>query len=177
MGHCISILVSPMALHAVHASFPKLVKAPFCHLRKLGHQSSPYIDDSLLVGQTYDACAANVIDTTQLIDNLGFIAHPDKSVFDPTQQLDFLGFTLNSKTVQVTITPGKKLKLIEKCRALLTKDCSTIHKVARVIGLLISSFPGVAMDPLYYRITEADKIAAIKYHMLLCNSQMRPRKS
>lgn len=57
---------------------------------------SPYIDDSLLTGQTYDECAKNVIDTIQLIDNLGFIAHPDKSVFIPTQELDFLGFTLNN---------------------------------------------------------------------------------
>ncbi|CAB4038742.1 Hypothetical predicted protein, partial [Paramuricea clavata] len=68
--------------------------------KKLGHQSSPYIDDSLLTGQTYDDCADNVIDTTQLIDNLGFIAHPDKSVFIPTQELDYLGFTLNSKTMR-----------------------------------------------------------------------------
>ncbi|CAB3979217.1 Hypothetical predicted protein [Paramuricea clavata] len=87
--------------------------------------------DPEVLGQTYDDCAANVIDTTQLIDNLGFIAHPDKSVFIPTHELDYLGFTLNSKTMQVTITPGKKLNLIETCKELLTKEYPTIREVAR----------------------------------------------
>ncbi|CAB3996305.1 Hypothetical predicted protein [Paramuricea clavata] len=84
------------------------MKPVLCYLRKLGHQSSLYIDDSLRTGQTYDDCAANVIDTTQLIDKLGVIAHsdqlcPDKSVFIPTHELDYLGFTLNSKTMQNTL--------------------------------------------------------------------------
>ncbi|CAB4012512.1 Hypothetical predicted protein [Paramuricea clavata] len=92
-----------------------------------------YQSSQLFTGQTYDDCAANVIDTTQLIDNLGFIAHPDKSVFIPTHQLDYLGFTLNSKTMQVTITPGKKLNLIETCKELLTKEYPTIREVARHI--------------------------------------------
>ncbi|CAB4016914.1 Hypothetical predicted protein [Paramuricea clavata] len=154
----------PNGLACCPRKFTKLMKPVFCYLRKLGHQSSPYIDDSLLTGQTYDDCAANVIDTTQLIDNLGFIAHPDKSVFIPTQELDYLGFTLNSKTMRVTVTPGKKLKLIETCKELLTKEYPTIREVARVIGLLISNFPGVAMGPLYYRLSEADKIAALKHN-------------
>jgi hypothetical protein len=107
-----------------------------------------------------------VIDTTQLIDNLWFNykAHTDKSVFIPTQELDYLGFTLISKTMRVTVTPGKKLKLIETCKELLTKEYPTIREVARVIGLLISNFPGVAMGPLYYRLSEADKIAALKHN-------------
>ncbi|CAB4042240.1 Hypothetical predicted protein [Paramuricea clavata] len=109
------------------------MKPVLFYLRKLAHQSSLYIDDSLRTGQTYDDCAANVIDTTQLIDNLGFIAHPDQSVFIPTHELDYLGFTLNSKTMQVTITPGKKLNLIETCKELLTKEYPTIREVARHI--------------------------------------------
>ncbi|CAB4035252.1 Hypothetical predicted protein [Paramuricea clavata] len=115
-------------------AFPVAISILSVLYRKLGHQSSLYIDDSLRTGQTCDDCAANVIDTTQLIDNLGFIAHLDKSVFIPTHELDYLGFTLNSKTMQVTITPGKKLNLIETCKELLTKEYPTIREVAREIG-------------------------------------------
>ena len=157
------------------------MKPVLCYLRKLGHQSSLYIDDSLRTGQTYDDCAANVINTTQLIDNLGFIAHPDKSVFIPTHELDYLGFTLNSKTMQVTITPGKKLNLIETCKELLTKEYPTIREVARVIGLLISNFPGVAMGPLHYRLSEADimqhlNITKRKFNATV-HSRLKPRKN
>ena len=116
--HMYQFICFPNGLACCPRKFTKLMKPVFCYLWKLGHQSSPYIGDSLLTGQTYNDCTANVIDTTQLIDNLGFIAHPDKSVFIPTQELDYLGFTLNSKTMQVTVTPGKKLKLIETCKEL-----------------------------------------------------------
>ncbi|CAB4038940.1 Hypothetical predicted protein [Paramuricea clavata] len=139
-----------------------------------------YQSSQLFTGQTYDDCAANVIDTTQLIDNLGFIAHPDKSVFIPTHELDYLGFTLNSKTMQVTITPGKKLNLIETCKELLTKEYPTIREVARVIGLLISNFPGVAMGPLHYRLSEADN-AALEHNKgkfdATAHPRLKPRKN
>ena len=40
--------------------------------------------------------ASNVIDTITLLDNLGFVPHPKKSVFIPTQILVFREFVLNS---------------------------------------------------------------------------------
>ncbi|CAB4025455.1 Hypothetical predicted protein [Paramuricea clavata] len=137
--------------------------------RKLGHQSSLYIDDSLRTGQTYDDCAANVIDTTQLIDNLGFIAHPDKSVFIPTHELDHLGFTLNSsnsKTMQVTITPGKKLNLIETCKELLTKEYPSIHEVARCDNASATESPrrSSLRDPSDPILANTDMVAESNEH-------------
>ena len=49
-----------------------------------------------LQGQTYKECVHNVIDSVTRIDSLGLVAHPEKSVFNPSQQLEFLGFILNS---------------------------------------------------------------------------------
>ena len=57
--------------------------------------SSGYIDDSWLMGPIWDDCANNVVDTVKLLDTLGFVAHPEKSVFIPTQNLVFLGFILD----------------------------------------------------------------------------------
>jgi hypothetical protein len=140
------------------------MKPVFAMLRQMGHQSSPYIDDSFLTGYSYEDCAANVVDTTKLIDKLGLVAHPEKSVFIPTQELVFLGFVLNSVTMQVRLTPEKATKLEQACQELLTQQQPTVRQVARVIGLLVSSFPGVALGPLYYRMLEADKTAALHYH-------------
>ena len=55
----------------------------------------------------------------------------------------------------------KTTKLKNACQELLTKPQTTIRQVASVIGLLVSSFPGVALGPLYYRMLEADKTAAL----------------
>ena len=40
----------------------------------------------------FTECASNVIGTITLLGNLGFVLHPKKSVFIPTQILVFLGF-------------------------------------------------------------------------------------
>ena len=38
----------------------------------------------------------------------------------------------------------------------------TIHDLAEVIGLLVSSFPGVLHGPLFYRHLENDKTTALR---------------
>ena len=88
--------------------FTKLLKPALSHLHLWGHISSGYIDDLYLQGKTYKDCVHNVIDTVIQIDSLGLITHPDKLVFDPSQQLVILGFVLNSVTMTIMLT-GKRL--------------------------------------------------------------------
>lgn len=69
----------------------KLMKPVYSSLRQQGHESSSYIDDSYLQGDDYADCVTNVAETIQVLDSLGFIPHPDKSVLIPTQRLTYLG--------------------------------------------------------------------------------------
>jgi hypothetical protein len=62
----------------------------------------------------------------------------------------------------ITLTPEKKLALQQLCVSLLSKHTPTIREVAQVIGKIISSFPGVAHGPLYYRALELNKTVALK---------------
>ena len=71
-------------------NFTKITKPVFATLRQLGHLSSDYIDDSWLMGPVWDDCAKNVVDTVKLLDTLGFVVHPEKLVFIPSQKLVFL---------------------------------------------------------------------------------------
>jgi hypothetical protein len=73
--------------------FTKIMKCVFSDLRKKGHCNTGYIDDSLLIGQSYD----DIRDTVALVDSLGFTIHPEKSVFISTQEIHYLGFILNSR--------------------------------------------------------------------------------
>ena len=94
---------------------------------------------------------SNVIGTITLLGNLGFVLHPKKSVFIPTQILVYLGFVLNSihVTVSPTLDKANKLKTvvtqIQSCKRV------SIREVAQVVGLIICSFPGVMYDSLHYR--------------------------
>ena len=127
------------------------MKPVFSALRQQGHESSPYIDDSFLLGNDYNECGSNVIDTVKLLDALGFVPHPKKSVFIPTQTLVFLGFLLNSINMTVSLTSEKAKKLKSAVSCLLSCETPSIREVAQVLGLIISSFPGVMYGPLHFR--------------------------
>ena len=56
----------------------------------------------------------------QVVDSLGFVAHPDKSTFIPSQRLEFLGFILNSVEMTIRLTREKATGLQTACNILLT---------------------------------------------------------
>jgi hypothetical protein len=61
-----------------------LLKPVYAFLRKKGYSNIPYIDDSLLKAKTYHSCEQNVLETINIMDNLGFTINPEKSVFKPS---------------------------------------------------------------------------------------------
>ena len=82
----------PNGLSCCPRLFTKILKPPLTALHKKGHISSNYIDDLYLQGQTFNKCKNNVLDTVEQFDSLGFISHPSKSAFQPSQTLVILGF-------------------------------------------------------------------------------------
>ena len=161
-GNLFQFTCLPNGLSCAPRKFTKLLKPALSELHLRGHISSAYIDDMYLQGQTYKECVHNVIDSIARIDSLGLVAHPGKSVFNPSQQLEFLGFILNSVSMTIRLTPEKAAGLKTTCHALLTNPSPTIRELARVVGKIVSSFPGVMYGPLHYRMLERDKILALQ---------------
>ena len=62
----------------------------------------------------------------------------------------------------VALTGEKAVKVKEACQQLLQDKTITIREVAKVLGLLTSSLPGVLYGPLHYRPIEMDKTQALK---------------
>ncbi|CAB4012760.1 Hypothetical predicted protein [Paramuricea clavata] len=142
--------------------FTKILKAVYSHLRGLGHTCMGHIDDSLLLGYDHEACKNNIVDSTNLFQQLWFVIHPEKSVLHPVQAIQFLGFVINSLAMTVRLIPRKITKGKSFFNNLLNKHKPTIREVARVIGPLISSLPAaVQFGPLHYRNLERDKISAL----------------
>ena len=93
----------PNGLCCAPRKFTKILKPLLANLHTKGHISVAYLDDLYLQGQTYDQCIANVIDTTLMLEELGFLVHPTKSVLIPTQEIIVLGFVINSVTMTVRL--------------------------------------------------------------------------
>lgn len=145
--------------------YTKLLKPVFAFLRKQALISLGYLDDAYLQGSDMRDCAFNVYSTVTLFQSLGFVIHPEKSEFIPSQELTFLGFVLNSVLMRVSLTPDKASSIKHACQKLLVDKQPTIRTVSRVIGLLVASFPGVMYGPLFYRHLEFDKTHALKLNL------------
>ena len=57
----------------------------------------------------------------------------------------------------ISPTPEKIGKTVKACHQMVKNDAPLILEVARVIGLIISLFPGAEYGPLHYRVLEHDK--------------------
>ena len=158
--------------------FTKLLKPALSTLHLRSHVSSAYLDDMYLQGKTYRGCVDDVIDSVQVVDSLGFVAHPDKSTFIPPQRLEFLGFILNSVEMTIRLTQEKATGLQTACNILLTNPSPTIWDLARVIGKIVSSFPAARYGPLYYQSLEHYKLTALHVNRWnFVKSHFRPRLS
>ena len=75
----------------------KKSKESFGYLKRLGHNSVLYVDDSYLQREKYHACPDNVSDTIKLLRELGSVIQTEKSVLTPSQTIVSLGFIISSK--------------------------------------------------------------------------------
>ena len=68
------------------------------------------MDDSYLQGQTFSTCEDNVNATVDLLQFLGFTIHPEKTVLAPSQEIEFLGFVLNSVEMKIALVKNENEK-------------------------------------------------------------------
>jgi len=97
-----------------------------------------------------------------MFDNLGFVVHREKSKFNPSQEIVFLGFRLNSVKMTIPLTESKSKKLKLLFSKLLTIKAPTLRFLAKVIGTLVCAFPAVKDGPLHYRQLENNKTYLLK---------------
>ena len=96
-----------------------------------------------------------------LLCTLGFIPNDKKSVYEPTQVLEMLGFIINSITMRLHLPDSKAEHVIFLCNQMLQNPTCSIRHLCMVIGVLVSTFPAVLLGQLFYRNLERCKI----YHL------------
>ena len=111
----------PNGLASAPRLFTKILEPIYADSHSVGHASKGHIDDSFLVGYTRSACKQNIQDTVECFDSLGFVIHPEKSVLIPTQELEFLGFLLNSISMTIRLPSLKATHVKSACENLLLK--------------------------------------------------------
>ena len=113
-------------------------------------------------GDTETECLRNVEAKTALLEYLGFTIHEAKSILKPTQQIEILGFIIDSTKMTVTISKDKMTAITNKIKKLMAATFPTVRRLASVIGSVIFLFPAVPLGKLHYRALEKDKTVALK---------------
>ena len=153
----------PNGLASCPRKFTKIIKPVISELHVKGHTIAGYLDDFILLHDTYEGCAATVAETILHLDRLGFVVHPQKSILIPNQSLVFLGFIINSVTMKIFLTDRKKQTFKDHLIYTLQNSCNlSVEYVAKILGYMISSLPAVQFGRLYCRYIEKDKIHALK---------------
>ena len=110
-GNLFQFTSMPNGYELVMRIFTKISKVPG-HLRSQGYNSVVYEADSYLQRDTYQFCLTNILDTVNLLRELGFLIHSDKLLLAPSQTiLFFFRFIISSNHVTLSATDEKKNKI------------------------------------------------------------------
>jgi ribonuclease HI len=161
-GKYYSFTCCPNGLACVPRMFTKLLKPVYAKIRSEGHICTGYIDDTLICGYTKNECKDALIATSSLLQKLGFNINVEKSHFEPTNKIKYLGFVIDTAEMTVSLPENKIEKIETECKKLLSKKFAKIREVAAVIGLLVSSFSAVDYGKLHYHNLETEKSQAVK---------------
>ena len=97
-----------------------------------------------------------------MLTSLGFTIRTKKSVLEPVQSIELLGFVVDSTTMSVKINTDKSKIILNEIETFLSNLQPKIRDLASVIGSLVSLLPAMPFGKLYYRNLEKEKILALK---------------
>ena len=124
-----------------------------------------YLDDFLIIGRTKEEVIQARDSTLFFLMQLGFTINLEKSVLNPTQEIEFLGMMINSLSMGVWLLVEKVKKLLEICREYQSQGKLTLRELASLIGKLYSTQPAIAMAPLQVRVLQQKLIIAQQNQM------------
>ena len=152
----------PNGLNVGPKVFTRVVKVLASELRKKGFLNVFYLDDSLLISNTYQECSENVRVSMSLLTSAGFEINQEKSVLTPSNLVRFLGFFIDSVAMTVYLPQDKVTRMESLCKAVLSVEHVTLQQVATLIGTMVSYLPAMQYGRLHYRAVERDKILGLR---------------
>ena len=141
----------PLGLVVAPRVFTKIMKLVVALLRRTGIWLIVYLDDLLFMNSSKAGLQRDMITAQYLLEHLGFVINLEKSCFQPTQQLEFLGFVVNALDMTLLLPDCKVEAIKSRCSNLLLHYEVSVRKLSQLIGRLTASIQAVFPAPLHYR--------------------------
>jgi ribonuclease HI len=157
--------VLPNGLSSACRFFTKIGKIPLSVLRR-DHSilCTGYLDDSLFVHTDPNKLLYHTDIAATLVQDLGFMISPKKSVIHQTQQIEYLGFIIDSHQMNITLPSENNDRIFQMVHNLFQKNTATIRAVAQVVGALIAARQATRHALLFTKEMENPKIEALRQH-------------
>ena len=98
-----------------------------------------------------------------LLQCLGFTINREKTILEPTQCLEFLGFIVNTVSMELTLPPKKLKKIRAESRKMLGEaEQVSARALSRLIGKMNATNQVIPPAPLFYRNLQMDLTAALR---------------
>ena len=152
----------PFGLSSAPRTFTKVMRPVVAHLRSLGIRLVVYLDDMLFLAQSREELVRWRSIILDLFENLGFLINYPKSVLEPSQIMRFLGFLVNTTTMQLSLPKEKVAQTVREAQKLSRSGSATARQLAHLIGLFTATLPAVLPAPLHYRGLQELKHAILR---------------
>ena len=139
--------VLPFGLASAPCVFTEIQKALVKHWREQGIRIFTYLDDGAGAGKTLEIARAASARVREDNAASGFVAHPEKSCWEPTQVGELLGFILDLREGVIRVPPRRVNGLRERIDLVtLQKSAVMARHLAGLVGTIVSM--GLALGPV-----------------------------
>jgi len=144
--------VLPFGLASSPYLFSKMLLPAVQRLRQEGVKIFVYVDDILIVADSAQQCWHQTLRLRQLLSSLGWVVREDKSSKTPSTEILFLGFLINSRSMTLSLPPGKAHSVVHELRRFARRPLLYPRRVvAKFVGLAMSTAPAVPLAKAFCR--------------------------
>ena len=161
-GQLLQFQTLPFGLCTAPYAFSKITKPAVQFLRQAGIHIIIYLDDMLLVSPTESSLAQDLSTVLWLFSSLGFLINIPKTTVVPSSEIEFLGFTVNTKTMTVALPTIKRSGIQLEVARVLQNKTICLKVLPQLLGKLVATKPAVFRAPLHYRALQHLKISRMR---------------
>lgn len=151
----------PFGLAPAPRMFTKVMRTVISHLRERGIRCVIYLDDLLLMNRNQEVLKGQTLSALDLLEALGFLVNYPKSQLTPVQEVEYLGFLINSMRRELQLPRSKVDQIKAEAGQVLAKGEASARQLAQLIGKLSAVILAVYPAPLHYRSLQALKHKAL----------------
>ena len=138
-GQAYQYQVLPFGLSTSPRTFTKVLAPVIAHIRMLGVQIFPYLDDILMVAADPQVLSSQVRQAIQVLESAGYVINLAKSSLSPSQDMVYIGAHFQTARDLVCLPMDRAQKISQLVKTYTIGQVFTARQWLVLLGLMTSS--------------------------------------